>query len=127
MEIFTLDNKTWDIIVLELTQKGEVTDTDKAGRSVNGTMIRDIIGTYYNYTIKVAPNKNNFTEYDKFFTAITAPVDSHVVSFPHNQTFLTFNAYITSANRSIQLKNKNGTKWKDMTINFIAMAPQIRK
>ena len=87
-------------------------------------MIRDIIGTYYNYTLTVSVNQNNYAAFDAFFNAITAPVEYHTVSFPHNQAYLSFNAYITSAERSLMRMKESFNRWGKMTINFIAMEPQ---
>ena len=125
VEVFVMDGRTWDIVVESIEQQGAVTDTDKSGRSLTGRMHRDIIGTFYNYTMIVSPKKNNYTEFDEFYTAITAPIESHMVSFPHNQSMMTFDAYITNANRPLKRMTENFNRWGKMTVNFIAMSPQI--
>ena len=124
MEVFTMVGRTWNVRVMSLFENGEVLDSDKSGRGATGNMVRDIIGTYYNYTITVKPKKSHLNEYDEFWNAVTSPVESHQVSFPHNQSYLTFNAYITSASREIKIVTEDGFIWKPMTLNFIAMEPQ---
>ena len=51
--IFTVDGVEYDVNVMKLSRKAKVTDTDNSGRTLDGVMHRDIIGTYYNYTLEV--------------------------------------------------------------------------
>ena len=125
IEIFIMDGKTWDITVEAIEQQGAVTDTDKSTRTLSGKMNRDIIGTFYNYSMTVSPKNNNYAEFDAFYTAITSPIESHSVSFPHNQSMLNFEAYVTTANRPLKKMTENYNRWGQMTVNFIAMSPQI--
>ena len=91
-------------------------------------MYRDIIGTFYNYTLTVDPDKSNRADYDTFYDIISAPVESHTMSFPYGQKTLEFEAYVTNGKDKLKKeKNKDGidiNKWGGLSIDFIAMEPQ---
>lgn len=127
MNVFLLDNKAYNVHVISLKQTAEVTDTDKAGRSVTGEMIRDIIGTYYNYTLTISKKNGYENEYDEFFTNITSPTDYHMLDVPFNQSAIRFKAYVTSGERDLISMSKNLNNWGSLSVNFIAMEPQMRK
>ena len=100
-----------------------VADSDKAGRLLTGRMMRDIIGTFYNYTIDIDTNKLSQSEYDEFYEIVSAPVDYHQISVPYAQTTLTFDAYITSGEDVLKTSNSSGNTWTGLSLNFVAMEP----
>ena len=110
--------------VVSLKRSFAVIDGDNAGRVMTGAMTRDIIGTYYNYSMEIDPVSSDLAEYDEFYEAISAPVDSHVLTVPYAQTTLTFDAYV--ANGEDELVSKYGSRndWQNLAINFIAMKPK---
>nr|DAJ65099.1 MAG TPA: hypothetical protein [Caudoviricetes sp.] len=127
--IFSLDGKTYNIRVLELKRKFAVTDTGNSGRTADYAMHRDIIGTFYNYTIKVMPVISDMDSYNNFYEAISNPSkDKHTLTVPFANETLTFTAYITQGEDDLLIRNgKNYWGMKEgLTINFIAMSPQRR-
>ena len=113
------------LIVTSLKREGEVLDGPNAGRSINNAaMIRDVLGTFYNYTITVDQRSSDAAEYDAFFEAISAPVDSHEVTFPYAQTTLTFEAYVTSVSDEIKDASGDIIRWGSLSAKFVAMEPQ---
>ena len=127
-DIVIIDGRNYNLTIPEggIVRKFEIVDTDKAGRLITGQMQRDIIGTYYNYTIEFKANKATRESYDKFYDAISAPVDSHDLTVPYAQEMLTFKAYITNGQDSLTRIDKDGNKWDGLSLNFIAMAPKRR-
>jgi hypothetical protein len=89
-------------------------------------MDRDIIGTYYTYVIEIDNSKCNNADYDEFYDIITAPVESHDVTFPYGQSTLSFKAYTANATDEIKRIDKNGTNWTGLSVQFTAMKPQRR-
>lgn len=124
--VFQLDGRAYNMIVPAdgIKRSFQVLDGDNAGRTLSGIMSRDIIGTYYNYSLTVQPHGNDPAEYDAFYEAISAPVDSHSLRFPYGQSTLTFQAYITSGEDTLQFQENGQNYWGGLTINFIAMGPQ---
>lgn len=123
--ILSLDGKDYpNLHVVSLKRSFAVLDGDNAGRVMTGAMTRDIIGTYYNYSMEIDPVSSDLSEYDEFYEAISAPVDSHVLTVPYAQTTLTFDAYV--ANGEDELVSKYGSRndWQNLAINFVAMKPK---
>ena len=123
--ILSLDGKEYpNLHVVSIKRSFAVLDGDNAGRVMTGAMTRDIIGTYYNYSMEIDPVSSDLAEYDEFYEAISAPVDSHVLIVPYAQTTLTFDAYV--ANGEDELVSKYGSRndWQNLAINFVAMKPK---
>ena len=129
MGIFSIDGKEYNVSVPAggIQRSFSVLDTDKSGRSQSGDMIRDIIGTYYNYSIEINTKMLNYDEYDQLYEIISSPTEYHILTVPYGQTTLTFKAYVTSGSDSFDVKGKDGKiRWKGLKLNFIAMSPQRR-
>lgn len=124
--VIILDGKEYNIGVMSLERSFEVSDTDASGRTKDWKMHRDVVGTFYNYTISVAVWRGDYDSYKRFYDAISAPVASHTITVPYNDESLTFQAYCTKGKDKLFHKNrKNGVQlWNDLSVNFIAMEPQ---
>lgn len=128
--IMLLDGKAYDVDILELKRKFVVMDTKNSGRVADYSMHRDIIGTFYNYTLKIAPLRGNMASYNSFYEAISDPAyASHSLQLPFGEKTLTFQAYVTQGEDG--LKIRNGRKFwgagDGLSVNFIAMEPQRRR
>lgn len=88
MAIFLMDGREYDLWVTKLERDAQVTDTENSGRTNDYAMHRDIIGTFYNYTLTIQPHGENVQDYDAFYEQITAPVESHDMVFPYGQEHL---------------------------------------
>lgn len=123
--ILSLDGKEYpNLHVVSLKRSFSVLDGDNAGRVMTGAMTRDIIGTYYNYSMEIDPVSSDLAEYDEFYEAISAPVDSHVLTVPYAQTTLTFDAYVANGEDELVSKYGSRNEWQNLAINFIAMKPK---
>lgn len=109
-----------------IKRSGQILDGQNAGRVLSGNMIRDIIGTYYNYSISIETQQLNVDEYDELYEAVTAPVDYHTLRVPYGQGTLTFRAYITNVDDVLETMADGVNRWGQLTLSFIAMAPQRR-
>lgn len=128
--IFRLDGREYNVNVLELKRKFAVTDTENSGRTTDYAMHRDIIGTFYNYTLKIAPKKLDMESYNRFYDAISNPsAVSHEITVPFGNETMTFKAYVTQGEDSLVVRNgKNFWGFADgLTVNFTAMEPQRRR
>lgn len=123
--ILSLDGKAYpNLHVVSLKRSFSVLDGDNAGRVMTGAMTRDIIGTYYNYSMEIDPVSSDLSEYDEFYEAISAPVDSHVLTVPYAQGTATFDAYVANGEDELASKYGSRNEWQNLTINFIAMKPK---
>ena len=123
--ILSLDGKEYPHLhVVSLKRSFAVLDGDNAGRVMTGAMTRDIIGTYYNYSMEIDPVSSDLSEYDELYEAISAPVDSHVLTVPYAQGPVTFDAYVANGEDELASKYGSRNEWQNLTINFIAMKPK---
>lgn len=120
----TVDNVQYDVLVSGLSRSFQVLDGDNAGRTLSGRMVRDVIGTYYNYEMQIRPIVGKYSDYDDLYQALSAPVDSHSVVLPYGQSTLSFEAYVTSGQDSLIRKKTSETYWNGLSVQFIAMEPQ---
>ncbi len=123
-DLFTIDDIAYNVRVTELTRNFQVMDGPNAGRTLAGTMSRDVIGTFYNYAIKISRSDSNIKDYDALYDVISSPTDSHKIVVAYGQDVLTFEAYITNGSDALKRKDDNGAFWSGLSFNFIAMAPQ---
>lgn len=110
--------------VMSLKRSFSVLDGDNAGRVKTGDMVRDVIGTFYNYSISINPNLSDPAEYDNFYEVISSPQDSHTLVVPYGQGTLTFNAYVTNGEDELYIMGNSQNDWGNLTFNFIAISPQ---
>lgn len=122
---FILDGKEYNVHVMKLTRKFSVLDTSKTGRTQDGHMYRDVIGTFYNFSMTVAERNGDAEAMDAFWDAISTPDVSHECEFPYNQESLKQTMYITSGEQDITLLKPDRTHWDEITVNFIAMNPKV--
>ncbi len=120
-----MDGVEYNVNVLSLERSFTVMDSSKSGRTQNGDMYRDPIGTYYNYTITIAERNGDHDALDDFWDAISQPVVSHVCVFPYNQDTLTQKMYVTSGSQGIRRIYSNHTEWGEIEVNYIAMSPKV--
>lgn len=128
--VFLMDGKEYQLEVGELERSFAVTDTEQSGRTSDYSMHRDIIGTFYNYTMKIYPDISNLDSYDEFYDAITDPnYESHEMTFPYNQETLTFRAYVSQGKDKLMgRKGRNIWALKDgLSLTFTAVEPQRRR
>jgi len=121
-EVFTVDSVGFDCSTVKLERRGQVLETNNSIRFNSGRMSREIIGTYYNYSLQI--EHEDARQYDRLYYALTAPVDSHEIVIPYGQTTLTFNAYVTGARDNLTFLNDNLRIWGGLEVDFTAMAPE---
>ena len=123
--VFLIDGIAYNVHVTDLIRKFSVMDTDKSGRTMNGEMYRDPIGTYYNYTMTVAMREGDTVALDAFWEAISQPTKCLTCTFPYNQSTLTQKMYVTSGEQGVRRITEDKAYWGEITINFIAMSPKV--
>lgn len=125
-KLFTIDGVGYNVDVTKLTRKFSVLDTDKTGRTTDGEMYRDTVGTFYNYTMSVRSKSEDSAALDAFWEAISKPVASHVCTFPYGQDILSQRMYVTSGEQDLQLLSAETAHWGEIKLNFIAMGPKVK-
>lgn len=125
--VLTVDGVEYrSIHVVRLKRSFAVMDGENAGRTMDAAMQRDVLGTFYNYSLEIDPVECSPEEYDALYEALSAPVDSHTVTFPYGRDVLTFEAYVSNGEDELFDASSGVNRWDNLTINFIAMSPQRR-
>lgn len=110
----------------KLKRNFNILDGENAGRLIaNAVMERDVLGTFYNYTLTIDAQFMSKSEYDELYELLSSPVDSHMIEMPYGQDTITFEAYVTSGSDELATC-KGGNLWGGLSINFVAIAPQRR-
>lgn len=112
------------IVYGSLTRIFEIAEGPNAGTAITGKQIRDVIGTRYNYQLDVEPDPAYPEDYDQLYEIITAPQDSHTVSFPYGQQTLTFDAMVYSGQDTLGATFGGVNRWTGLRLSFSALAPQ---
>lgn len=127
--VFKIDGLDLRVNVVELKRSFAVTDTEHSGRVKSDEMHRDIIGTYYSYTMAIEPIPEYREDYDTFYEIVSAPEKFHRISVPYGQATLEMQAYITKGDDSLQIRKKKSGEvnlWSGLSVQFTAKAPQRR-
>ena len=122
MAVFKIDGNSYDVEIVSIKRKFSVLDGDKAGRAADGSMMRNIIGTYYNYSMQINTERLSRSDYDSREELLSAPADSHTVGLPSGRTTLTQKMYVTGGEDDLRIDN-NGNIWDNLSIEFVAMTP----
>lgn len=130
-DVFLLDGKAYNVEIEDgsLERSFAVTDTEQSGRTADYAMHRDIIGTFYNYSMKIYPVIEDLASYDAFYDAISDPnYESHEMTFPYGQETLTFRAYVSQGKDKLKIRGERKLWGLDgLSLNFTAMEPQRRR
>lgn len=127
ISVFSVDGVQYpNVHVLSLKRNFAVLDGPNAGRVMDGSTKRDIIGTYYNYSMDLDSSYSDLTEYDNLYEVISSPQDSHNIVVPYGQGTLAFEAYVANGEDDLIHKRDSFNKWDHLRINFVAMKPQRR-
>lgn len=128
MSCFKVDGIEFTRAVVDKPKRSfQILDGENAGRQIlTAKMERDVLGTFYNYSMNIDSSFMSKEEYDTLYELLSAPVDSHIIEVPYGQSTLVYEAYITSGSDGL-LAIRNGVNlWGNLSINFVAMAPQRR-
>ena len=126
MQYLSVDNVQYRVRVVygSLTRAFEIVEGPNSGTAITARNIRDILGTGYSYAMTVEPDMRYPTDYDAFYNAITAPVDSHVIRMPYGQTELEFEAMIESGEDSLGANVGGYAHWHSLNVTFKPIKPQ---
>ena len=124
--LFTVDGNSYDVMVTKLTRSFSILDSEKTGRTADGEMFRDVIGTFYNYkmTIQARSSGAGSGSLEELWELLSSPTVSHVCTFPYGQTTMTQRMYITSGEQAVNRVENGSTHWGSIELSFVAMSPR---
>ena len=115
-----IDGVEYKVAVIQLQRKADILDK-AAHRSEDGVLWREVIGTFYNYTLKIGIT-NDLALYDKLFEVLSDPVESHEVELPHDH--VTFDGYFSSIQDEVDKILSTGARYKGLQCKLTAMKPR---
>lgn len=114
-----IDGVEYKVPIVDLQRKGDILDL-VANRTEDGVLHREVIGTYYNYTLTIGV-VNDQALYDNLWWVLTTPVASHQVQLPGQPE--PFEGYFGSCKDNIILITEDGQKAKGLSFNLVATRP----
>lgn len=124
---FVIDGLTFPhVAIISIKRNFSVLDGSEAGRTASGDMIRDVIGTYYNYTVEFRGKEGYEEEYEQLFELLSKPVDSHMMELPFGNKTIKQKMYCTSGGDDLKRFSLEKTnRFQTLSINFVAMSAYI--
>lgn len=121
-----MDGVTYRVRVVydSMRRSFELMEGKNAGTMLSGRDERDLLGTKYGYVMDIEPDPASPQDYDKFYEAISAPVDTHQITLPYGQTTITYEAKIESGTDICGGHLGNANRWKGLSVNFKPIEPQ---
>ena len=115
-----IDGKEYEVPIAELKRRADILDK-YAHRSEDGNLHREVIGTYYNYELKIGVQYNKEL-YNELFEVLSAPVDSHMVIMPNDG--IQFEGYFSSISDTVLRIEDDGTLYNGLSCKFTATKPR---
>lgn len=121
----TMDGKTYRVRIVypSVEETATLKDGPNAGEMLSGRRERDLVGTYYDHSLAVEPDPRYPQDYDQFFEDITAPVPSHLITMPHGQGAVTYEAMVYSARHVANGVIAGIRRWKGLQVSFQGIRP----
>ena len=120
-----MDGRTYKVRVIF----GSIEETARLEEGVNaGDMLsyrheRDLAGTFYDHSMGVEPDPRYPEEYDRFYEDISAPVDSHIITMPHGQGTITYEAMVSVAKHVSKGTIGGVRRWSGLSVSFSSIKP----
>ena len=117
-----IDGVEYRVPIVKMERKGDILDFT-ARRLESGGLKRDIIGTYYNFSLEIGI-VNDQELYDRLWWVLTAPVPSHQIQLPNQPQ--AFTGYFGNAKDNITLVTEDGKKAKGLSFEVVCTWPSRR-
>lgn len=116
-----IDGKSYAVRITELKRTADILDK-YAERDETGELHREVIGTFYNYQLKIGVKMGERDLYNELFDVLSAPVESHRVELPHDH--VEFEGYFSSITDNIKLVDDDGFDANGLSCKLTAMKPR---
>lgn len=128
MEYITMDGIQYRVRTVYRSREEafELISGRNTGKSLNSREIRDLQGTAYSYMLSVEPDPQYWADYNAFWSAISAPVDTHSITMPSGDSTITFDAMILSGKHTDMGVTAGHRRYSGLTVQFIPIEPQRR-
>lgn len=112
------------VVYESLSRSFSIVEGPNGGTAITARTIRDIIGTKYDYEMRIEPDLRYPEDYDAFYEVISAPVESHMVEMPYGSGVMKFEAMIVSGEDTYRGILANRNAWQGLRVQFKPILPQ---
>lgn len=120
--MINIDGINYDVGITSLSFAFEVIESSQSGETQAGTVIHDVRGTRYAYSLTVLSKGGKYDEYNNFLNDIETPKpEGRVVKMPHLDTEIQFTAFVKSGMTPLVKRINGVNKWGTTTIVFESM------
>lgn len=123
---FTIDGKTFHVGETRIRRNFKIKEGISSGYMRSGLLRRDVVGTYYSYTMTIETADMDQDEYDRLYDVLSAPVESHAITVPYGRRgVMSYQAYITDGDDNLEQEEADGSRmWGGLSVQFYALKPQ---
>lgn len=121
-----MDGITYRVMIVydSLARSFELREGPNAGEMLSGRYERDLLGTRYGCQMAVEPDPEHPEDYDAFFDAVSAPVETHRIKMPYGQGFLEYDAMISSGGDNWRGRLAGKNRYSGLVVNYVSIEPQ---
>lgn len=121
-----MDGITYRVRVVydSMTNPAQLVEGVNSGDMISGRHERDLLGTKYSYQLQAEPDPRYPQDFDAFYHAVSAPVDTHTVTLPYGNETITYQAMIDTVTRAYAGKVAGRKRWKNCVVQYKPQEPQ---
>lgn len=125
-----IGGKSYDVLVTEISENFSILFSENTGRTIamGARMTLDPLGTFIGHKITFQRKNGKEVEYDALFDYVSKPrYDGIRVEIVHNQSTISYDAYISNGERSLKrIDEKTGKVfWDKFSVNIVPMEAQV--
>lgn len=125
--LLTIDNIQFGIRLTKISRKADILDK-YAKRTINGDLLREVIGTYYNYHLEFGYS-DDVSRYKILWDKLTQPKAFHDIVIVDTIGKISFKGYIANVQDEIVYANPNdgmSRAFQSLSCDLVAKMPSIR-
>jgi hypothetical protein len=116
-----IDGVIYQVPYVDVQRQADVLDK-YAERTEDGSLRREIIGVYYNYSITFGEIFDQ-SLYFNLYNKLTEPTAFHTIEVPGTNAVYRFTGYISSVKDALYRIKDGKPYWKELSARFIAKEP----
>lgn len=130
MDFFRVGGRSYDVLVTAIEETFNILYSENTGRTLDegAPMTLDPLGTFFGHKVTVVRKSGYEREYDDLYDYISTPRTEGIdVEIVHNQTTLSYKAYVSSGGRALRKIDQRTNKvyWNEMVLNIVPIKAQV--